>query len=722
MTISIKGTILIHNLRGNYAMEKLHVNDKLEKRAETALIPDSTQWVKLILTELVTRFPILQSYPLTVRWIKKHPNKGYALGAIQALGGQVPVIIRDYMLSPLDVIMFGSSTVPLNDEVIQKLVSSKSPFKGLEQVKPKTSLEMFGDRQYTPNDNWSNMVQPGSVVRDAVKVGSFIDRISTIDKDSVVNLLTAVKESNTLSDFESNETASILEKIAHKNTVSSEASFQDALRSLSIDRQYMFTDELGNTFVKQANASIDYTWTTEVSPNEVPELTNLVAPSNVNSITALEKTAHAVSSQIKAGATGFFKTASGSLPEFTVLSIEPIEELAKYAFYSLPNGQTLIVDNNRDYCVIAETHTKVASQLELSPNEPGIGDYGFWEQNGKAISEPFRVDGLFKVANIGTTEIKADHLFVPVTYQKVHTKFAGLRPGDIKNEYYVPGDANFIKLENEISRNDNVLRSFNKLAEVASSVDSDVKVVIKGIQTLQPVEYHISMLDDFETTKIAENKYKVSVVNADFLAIEETVKSAQIVLESNVVVKDATGLFNLIGGDFSKYAANGHSIHNLKVNDVVWTLVHCGASEEDIEKVAALRNGESYIIANDLQVPVKLEEVEQKYFNKHAELFDSTDLQPILLVKEASVISDSTTVDAVLSLGLIKKFNIMEYVQLLPDYERVCGELAKLLLMVRMGAINMAQEPIRVAMQAMMQVILMLHKVRTLANQGGDYE
>ena len=81
------------------------------------------------------------------------------------------------------------------------------------------------------------------------------------------------------------------------------------------------------------------------------------------------------------------------------------------------------------------------------------------------------------------------------------------------------------------------------------------------------------------------------------------------------------------------------------------------------------------------------------------------------LVKEASVLSDKGTVDAVLSLGLLNKKNVGEFVELVPQYESVMSDMAKLLVTSRLGLSNIPEEAVKQAMVSISDVVSVLRQL-----------
>ena len=99
-------------------MEQLFLNKpEFEKKAGSRkyLGQDTALWVKDIITLFLTEYPMLQNEPLTVTWEKTQFDKGYATGKlnIPSVGATVPIIVKEWVLSPLDVINKQGTFLPL---------------------------------------------------------------------------------------------------------------------------------------------------------------------------------------------------------------------------------------------------------------------------------------------------------------------------------------------------------------------------------------------------------------------------------------------------------------------------------------------------------------------------------------------------------------------------------------------------------------------------------
>jgi len=231
-----------------------------EKTASVYLDKDQTTWVKRVVGRFLETYPVLQNQGITLVWTKKEPDKGYAVGTLKVLGGSVPVIIHDFHLYPLDVIMFGDTAMPLNQNSLQEILSNPSPFKGITKSPAKSSLELFSPSlQMSPTDTAHTMPGNASEIRPA-KYASLIDQIEHVDSKDVKRLLKNINGDDAIKlSFASNGNWDVVEKLANKKATSAETEIESFIRNLDVDRQYTYSDTFGNRIVKQANSAVGHT-------------------------------------------------------------------------------------------------------------------------------------------------------------------------------------------------------------------------------------------------------------------------------------------------------------------------------------------------------------------------------------------------------------------------------------------------------------------------------
>lgn len=677
-------------------MKKLFQEKECEKVATVYLDKDSTTWVKSIITEFLTQFPQLQNQAMSVTWKKKDTAKGYAVGALNVLNGSVPVIIKDFNLYPLDIIMFGNAAMPLTTETLGELFTSANAFKGITAVQPKSSLNIFGDSkiQWSPVDGVPSMSDNSSVTRDAVKVASFIDKIEHIDKDSVKIIFEEISKNNLLPKFESNNTLEVLEKLSSRKFTSPETEIESYLRELEIDRQYTFEDEYGNKFIKQASSKVDYTWKVDINDDEAQE--NMLSSEKIAQ--KCGKTSKKVQKGVKVAEKGHFEHNNEKTADFEVLDVINHKKLEKFAYF-LGNDPkfAICVDKNGNWSEIDPKFAKKAQfNTEIDGVEPNLGDFGILV-NKNGSTRPFEIIGITKNAEayeIDGQDWDGITRFTPSNLD--NGKFWNSRIDGIT--VFVPNDAKFVKLGKKIED----ARSLEKLAE-SSALDNVIEV--KVLENLVPKSYYIVDLEESDFSKNYISK------NAEFVSEEIIEKIGSVSFE--LVGRDSAGLFYFQGPSLDKYAAY-HPNKNLSKNDLIWSLVHCGVNESEIEKVSSLHYNESMYLDSKISVPICLKDLETRVNENYEKMkTDNISLNKVL-VKEASAILDKTTVDAILSLGLMKKYNIMEFINLIPEYEMVTGELAKLLTMIRLGLTNLPEEPVKTAMETLATTTILLKQLQRI--------
>ena len=372
--------------------------------------------------------------------------------------------------------------------------------------------------------------------------------------------------------------------------------------------------------------------------------------------------------------------------------------LTKYAYFKCKDNTGIVLDEKNNYQTIDQfKFDKVASTLVTKGEDDiNLGDYGFFAVDNNAITKPFKVQSIQKVAGVGNFEILADHGLEAKYYYPISVKDNDLISHETKKlASYVPSNAKFIKLANKLHEADIQYKFFN-LTKAASDTEQFIVEGTKGFE-----------------------KISITVEPDALFMVAQNVKQAELIPQAtNEVIRDTAGLYRLNGTAFTKMAKqnSNYKLANLNKHEAIWNSILLGASDEDVNHINVLVKNASHKIKNQLDVPVSIKALEKSAEQSitSSGLTDKIASIPSL-IKEAAVMSDKTTVDAVLSLGLINKYNILEFIALVPDYERVAGELAKLLIMTRLGLSNLPERVVKTAMESLTSVIFMLKRINTIA-------
>ena len=145
--------------------------------------------------------------------------------------------------------------------------------------------------------------------------------------------------------------------------------------------------------------------------------------------------------------------------------------------------------------------------------------------------------------------------------------------------------------------------------------------------------------------------------------------------------------------------------------------MHCGGSEDDCNKLQKLGSSEVFAIRTSLTTPKTVASMGKAVDEAFSKLSEAIPSLKVDLIKEASVLQDRSTVDAVLSLGLLNKENMMDYIQLAPTLEKVSSDLAKTLLTVRMGLTQIPEQAVKTAMLSVSDVASTLRQLETIISE-----
>lgn len=707
-------------------MESLFVNKpEFEKKAgaKKYLGQDSTVWVKDIITQFLSEYPALQTEPLTVTWEKTKFDKGFATGKLNvpSAGATVPLIVKEWVLAPMDTLNKNGVFLPLNEYTATELFTSKQPFKAVK-ADPKTELTLFSGNnalQFSPTGNTTpaSMGQGTSQTRDAVKVGSFIDRITNVDYKDVEKLLTEIQEEKLAGFFEANETSEVIEKLGTIKLADVQDEFEALVRDLDMDISYVYEDTYGNKFLKQANSKVDYIWETPITNEEVDTLKLQVAENESDEAFkyASYEDVETVKENPTIGDCGYFKTGEEKTPSMCIVNIAKTADTSeKYATFNCGGGY-IALNENYDYFINDKDTVKTASMFEVEGANPSIGDYGIWVVGDKA-SKPFEVESIYKSATPGEYEIVGNRGISKIGYYPITSNEEDLVPldrrynTDFSGAYYVPGNAKFVKLSRDLSK-DVVLTDSHLTVKIASTQSEYGLLKVAGFNaTSGKYQFHIvDKTENDQIVKLSEYEYDVPTC-AEFVTVErQKVETEQNILK-HACGRDSAGLFYFKGPEFAKYAET-HNVRDLPENEAIWTLLHCRGGEEDIKKLAELKPGQEFEASTNLHAPISVQALSSTIENA-VESFD--DFMPLrkTLVKQAAIMTNKATVDAMLSLGLINKKNLLEYVSMIPNYEVILSQLTELLLMTRMGMAGISEEAIEDTIESFSQVVQGLKEIQ----------
>ena len=341
-----------------------------------------------------------------------------------------------------------------------------------------------------------------------------------------------------------------------------------------------------------------------------------------------------------------------------------------------------------------------------------MGDFGTFIIGDKA-ENPFEISSIQKVAGEGNYEIIGYNGLQKIAYYPIKVQKEALIPHETqKNAFYVPGNAQFIKLNS--SKTHDHLKS--EITKAASFSPLAIKTMSKrASQTFYPVNYESDNLINHVTDS---NSYYLPQ-NAEFIKLNGELEISNDKNYEKVAHhcgRDTAGLYYFDGPEFRKYSET-HEIRNLNTIDAKWALIHCGGTESDTTKLAQLKPSEVMAIRGTLKSPSKLDKIEEAVKVAYDESKININKLKCDLIIEASVLQDKSTVDAVLSLNLLNKENLMDYIQLAPNLEKTASDLAKTLITVRMGVSHIPEQAVKTAMVSIAGVAHTLRQLEAVVTE-----
>jgi len=132
---------------------------EVQDRALTKLDSDSNAWPEEILQKLREKAPIISNMAAMVKFMKKDEENGAATGSIVVSAPDtsfvVPIIIRDFLLSPLDVMIAKSKILPLTQDYVKSILDKNDTFAKVEEYPTYGGLGRFEDANL-----WSAIYPP----------------------------------------------------------------------------------------------------------------------------------------------------------------------------------------------------------------------------------------------------------------------------------------------------------------------------------------------------------------------------------------------------------------------------------------------------------------------------------------------------------------------------------------------------------------------------------
>ena len=641
---------------------------EVQDRALTRLNSDPNAWPEEIVTKLKERVPEVEGANTVVKLMKKDIENGTATGSVVINTTDsvvvVPVIIKDFTLFPLDVMIAKKKILPLTPDYYNCAVSTNNVFDKIQEFPSYGGLGRFEDA------NLWNAMYPPSLGRYAYASAGYpmMDLISdNLDGSSLKQWLKDNPEHAV--GFHKNGHTDLIRKVANLKPVNMNE-FKDSAEKLIPKSVAMLKCDGPNKYSLLSSSDKVFSPALEYFNRDgALKLISEISDHVDDDINEVDQNGEKMLALPHGGEGVFLAGTDVEVPEDT-------KEFGHY-FVKNKNGvgiEGIVIPKVMDF-EQKPVNLKIFIGKTMSTIQPAI--WGVRLKNSR-FKPPF---GMPKVGQTGTFIFMDDKehavATIPVTIRSVSTEGGcgvKLKAHDMLGRPY--------KLK---------IASFAGLQRICPSMDGEFTL---------PKEMRFVAMEGFGEVTNSAAAYLVKT--AAFKLTGTPVKLAP----------TGYGFYSLRG--VNKYAtAAGWDHTNLREHQAKFLLSCLGCPQEKIAQGLELTRYKGVAEFHGLNfLPLKSEKIAEMR-PKATVAFKIASILRRNLIKEASYIDNSQTVDALLSLNFVNPENLAKFLGKIPHYKATISNLSSALLASRLGFSDIPEEACISSIENLTQVVDGLEKLRS---------
>ena len=615
-------------------------------------------WPEEVIQKLKERIPACANLSMMCKFMKSNEESGAATGSVIINSADkavvVPVIIKDFLLYPLDLMIAKGKLLPLTDTYFKEVFADNKTFSGLEEYPTYGGLGRFEEA------NLWNATYPPSMGRYSYASAGYpvLDAISdTVDGAPLKEFLT--KNASAAALYFKNGHAEVIKKVAALKPTSTERLIPSSIRMLRYEAPNKYSLLSSNDLVfspaitpMSHHEAHCYMSTISDKPedalNDVRENGEKVLeapqPSDTVVLAAPKKEV-----LVSADTFGHYavKAKSGVIHKGVVIP-NVIDFNQRPVDLKIFIGKSMQTIQGDIYGVALG-----ATDFEIQGSVPSIGQTGcfvFQMENGRGLAT------------------------VPITIKSAVVDCHCLK----LTAYDLNGHGYKLKINPDLK-----LKSIARLHNGHYLVPKEMKWVV---------------MEGFGEVSNSPESYAVKTAG-----------------KSITLVQGGQGRYALKGAN--KYAhALGVDPTNMRRSDAHFILTALGASKETFFgalKTAAVKGHVDVWGAKELPL---LSEKRAEEAPKKARLEKFASLLKRNLWKEASMADNSQTLDALLSLNFINADNLSKFVGKIPQLKAAISTLASCLLGSRLGVREIPEQSASTGMMKLLEVVDGLEKIRAASD------
>lgn len=688
---------------------------EFEKVAGKPLDKDPSMWMQQIIQYMSEELPYIDTSSIELEIKQQDYDSGAAVIAAIINRGKtpgkdiiIPIIVKNHELSPIDVIQIGQEIHPLTKETYETFTHKANMFSELKPLNSAITMVPIDDYPMVPP-------RTGKTVYAS-------DKSCLVDDGDMVSFKNSIEDLSIKSAFRHNSTESIVDSYLARDTsmTKTASSYSEAYLSEDICQI-------------RSNGMRKYSWISSPSNMYVPvekiinreEAVSRIC--SINNSSEAEKIANLILDNLDnlGGEASFVKKSDDIWSGFSgepPVEYNPITKFGRYNVKTI-NGNTIegYVFTN----VIDFSGNKVNQKLFTTGlTGPASTDFSSIQ------------DDIFgESATFGNTSYSEEIYDLPgEDIVKGHTGiFVMSSDGDAIATIPVR-ILSTIKMDNSIGGMAETMLGEKIPFYLQGGIKEIRKISVPDSSPLFQLGREVYLIPDSMVFKNTNNFVKL--VDSNPMREQNIYKEKTAQDSSELDIFCDSGRYTLQGACLDKLAdirdmkeknlsyflANSpnnrayYEHDNIKKAEAKFILINLGVMPKDADSVLEKAAEKGHLKISGTKSITSPEKVEAR-MNKIAGTVQTIcNGLRINLVKEASVLTDPDSVDQILSLNFISPSNVYEYVEEIPNMERIAKKLAELLVMCRLGLKDIPENAIKTAMINLQHVINKLKYLKFMIN------
>lgn len=649
----------------------------------TRLSNESDMWPEEVVQKVKERIPKAASLNMMVKWMKKDDETGTATGSVVINSAEksaiVPIIVKDFMMSPMDVMIADQKLLPLTPEYFETVFLNNNLFQKLEEYPMYAGMGRFDNYATQLNE----AIYPPNMGRYSYANGAYpiLENIAnTINPSEFKQYLK--DNPNVLAQFHKTANDEVIRQLSKIQPVNL-GEYESAARDL-IPRSILMVKKMGyDNYSILANS--DQVFDPRIMKNlkkcECVEILGSISSSPDDLINDVDRNGEKIL---------YPESETGNDPYLFEPQIDRAIMCDDYDFYQLKKMNGVAVEG----WVVPKV---INFDMEVLPMRLFIGKTMSTMQPefaGVKCKTPMRGihNEMPKVGMTGSFVYEMDNKAigtVPVTVVSVAQELNGCV---------------IMKVQDLNGRRFNVkfyLKSAdNHLKKIVPCGDGGTHATY-----MMPAGFKFCPMEGF---------HELTSSPADF-----HVKMAAERLTANpaIIISTGYGYYSVKGLD--KYAsAIGYDKTNMPEYAVKFLMTSLGVKPEsfgNVIKTASIRGKAE--VHGIHRTPLLREKIAShrplaERMSKVAKALKSN------LIKEASFIENKQTVDTLLSLNFVNPENLSKFIGYLPQFKAAISALGACLLGSRLGVQEIPEQAASTAMYRLIDVVNGLERLRAIQEHG----